>query len=254
MAETLHRGDMVLVNKLAFSFRSQDILYFEFPAKDSGSKKVYFIQRCVAEPGDSFRVSDKVIYTNGAVLSEDYNLKHNYILDSDTLQLDSITKLRYNLNEGGEISKKGKHAYSLTKQQVDSLNSSGLLKKIEQRIEKINIYDARVFPNSRLFSWNVDNYGPIYIPKKNDTIALDTTNIKIYERIITRFENNKLVVKHDSIFINNNYTKTYCVKQNYYFVTGDNRDNAIDSRHWGFLPRRFIKGKVVSVLVHATKK
>lgn len=254
MAETLHPGDMVLVNKLAFSFHKKDILYFEFPAKDSGAKKIFFTQRCIAEPGDTLKMIDKAIYTNGTLLEDAQLVKYNYLLDTDTLRLDSVSKEKYNLYEGGEISKKGKYAYSLTLQQVDSLESSGLFKSIEQRLEKLNIYDERVFPYSRQFSWNADNYGPIYIPKKNDTILLDTTNIKLYSNIITVFEKNKLNINGDSIFINNEFAKKYIIKQSYYFVAGDNRDNAIDSRRWGFLPKNYIKGKVVSVLVHSPNK
>ncbi len=254
MAESFYTGDMVLVNKLAFNYQVKDVLYFEFPAKDSGSKKTHFIQRCIAEPGDSLRIIDKLIYVNGHLVEDLFSIKYNYILDTDTFKLDSLTKERYDLYEGGEISKKGKYAYSLTKSQIDSLNSSGLIKSIDLRLEKTNIYDARTFPFSRQFSWNIDNYGPIYIPKKNDTLLLDTINIKLYSTIITKFEKNELLIKGDSIYINNTYTKNYTIKQNYYFVAGDNRDNAIDSRRWGFLPKSFIKGKVVGILTHGNRK
>ena len=254
MAESFHIGDMVIVNKLVSNYCAQDVLYFEFPAKDSGIKKTYFIQRCIAGPGDSLRIVDKIIFVNGVLTEDVFPIKYNYILDTDTLKLDSLTKNRYDLHEGGEISKKGKYAYSLTKPQVDSLNSSGLVKSIELRLEKTNIYDARTFPFSRLFSFNIDNFGTIYIPKKNDTLLLDTINIKLYSTIITRFEKNELSIKGDSIYINNTYTKHYTIKQNYYFVAGDNRDNSIDSRRWGFLPKSYIKGKVSGVLIHSNRK
>jgi signal peptidase I len=95
----------------------------------------------------------------------------------------------------------------------------------------------------------MDNFGKLYIPKKNDTLSLDTTSIRLYSKLIETYEKNKLEIRDDSIFINDELTKKYMVRQDYYFVMGDNRDNAIDSRRWGFLPGSYIKGKVTCVLV-----
>ena len=37
----------------------------------------------------------------------------------------------------------------------------------------------------------------------------------------------------------------YEVEQNYYWVMGDNRDDALDSRYWGYLPFSFIKYELI---------
>ncbi len=41
--------------------------------------------------------------------------------------------------------------------------------------------------------------------------------------------------------------KNYVVKQNYYWMMGDNRDDSADSRYWGFVPESHVLGEAVFV-------
>ena len=44
---------------------------------------------------------------------------------------------------------------------------------VENSIEKAGIWNADLFPFDSLYSWNIDNYGPLYIPKKGVTVKLN---------------------------------------------------------------------------------
>ena len=39
--------------------------------------------------------------------------------------------------------------------------------------------------------------------------------------------------------------KSYEVKKDYYWAMGDNRDDSLDSRYWGFIPRDYILGEAL---------
>lgn len=252
MQETLHKGDVLFIKKFGSSFSTNDIVYIEFPIKDSTRATTYFFQRIIATPGDSIAIIDKVVYLNSIALKDTFSIKHNYHLKA-SIKMDSLNRTKYHLKEGDQISEKNDYSFSLTQLQSDSLSKMAVIEKIELEMEKKDNSDLSCFPYSINYKWNMDNYGKLYIPQKNDTLKLDTVNIVFYKRLIQDFENNTLDIKNDSIFINNKFTKTYCVKRNYYFTLGDNRDNANDSRKWGFLPENYIIGKSIGVIKKAKK-
>ena len=104
-----------------------------------------------------------------------------------------------------------------------------------------------MFPQATNLSWNTDNYGPIYIPKKGTNVPLNMNSIPFYERIIEDYENNQLEVIGEHIFVNGKKSTSYTFKQDYYWMMGDNRQNSLDARSWGYVPFDHVVGKPVLI-------
>ena len=106
--------------------------------------------------------------------------------------------------------------------------------------------ESEIFPKGK--NWNGDNYGPLVIPKKGDVIHLTADNIDEWKTFIDReYLNDVVKVNNGKIFVDGKETADYTVKDDYYFMMGDNRDNSLDCRYWGFVPRRNVIGKPMFV-------
>jgi len=105
--------------------------------------------------------------------------------------------------------------------------------------------DLRIFPSGAPF--NEDNYGPVYVPKRGDTLNINLHNILQWEVFLQRDGSEFEVTANGDIKINGIVSDQYIIKNNYYFTLGDNRDNSLDSRFWGFVPDRNIIGQALLI-------
>lgn len=108
-----------------------------------------------------------------------------------------------------------------------------------------NVANPRIFPEGS--GWNEDNYGPIIVPKEGDLINLDTDNIEMWRIFIEREGHSVQVLPNTGIVIDGNPANYYEVQQDYYFMMGDNRNNSLDSRFWGYVPRSLIVGEALMI-------
>jgi signal peptidase I len=254
MSPGIRSGDLLLVNRYSSDFKRGDILVFNYVRNDSARKnKLPFVQRCIALPGDSVYLLNGYVFINDKEERVFYSLKFNYHIKTRQ-KMDSVFMKKYQLTEGGPISDELDYSYSLTSEVADSLSKDSMVALIEKKKEKADSRDEEIFPHDPKYKWNKYNTGTFYIPKKGDVISLDTNNISFYSDLITDHEMNILELKHDSIFINSQYCTSYEIKNDYYFVLGDNRDNAIDSRYWGFLPKKNIIGAVIRTVISREHK
>jgi signal peptidase I len=131
----------------------------------------------------------------------------------------------------------------LTKENSEKIAKFSNVTDVKPSYSNAGEFDPYIFPYSETLKWNLDNFGPIWIPSKGTTVKIDTSNICLYERIIDVYENNELRIEGDKIIINNIPVDRYTFKMDYYWMMGDNRHNSADSRYWGFVPEDHVVGK-----------
>jgi signal peptidase I len=210
-------------------------------------KKDNYIKRCVAIAGDSLQVIDGMVYVNGKQQKEIDGLQYVYMLQTTGRRLNPKKMEAMGINREDYAD----HNYGqnwtlslpLTKEMAAELKTNVFVSQINPRISQRGYHDFQIFPQDERYPWNLDQFGPIYIPKKGATVELNIDILPLYERIIDQYEGNELEVKDSTVFINGEVATSYTFKMDYYWMMGDNRHKSLDSRYWGYVPEDHIIGK-----------
>jgi len=105
-------------------------------------------------------------------------------------------------------------------------------------------------PNPDIFpagaSTNADNYGPVIVPNKGMSIILTPETLPPWKVFIQR-EGHSVAADREKVLIDGVESSYYEVRRDYVFALGDNRDNSLDSRYWGFVPVEDVIGTPIIV-------
>jgi signal peptidase I len=220
MENTLLPGDFIIANKFAYEFstpREIPILDIPIPYKNLID---------VSKP----EVKDVVVFQfprgfeNDSLRSNSKYVKRIIAGPHDTLKISN-----------GEIYVNG---------EILVLPSTIKISKDKERSGWV--IDDKIYPPGA--KWNKDNYGPIVIPGKGDTIKITPENFEKYQSIIVMdFGERALIPEGTIVTLAGKAISEYALTQDHYFVIGDNLDNSMDSRYFGFITDNMIIGKAMFI-------
>ena len=234
--------DVVWNNKEIFG----DIIYRPVDRRDN------YVKRCLGLPGETLQIRDGIVYINGKAVPQPKNVQYFYYVETDGTFIDEDLYDELGISMDDRHGQGNQYILPLTAAMKQTLESKPWVQTI-QRIQPDAGETLITYPVGVDYGWTHANYGPIWIPKKGAKVDLTLQNLPLYERCIRNYEGNTLEVKGGQIYINGKVATSYTFKMDYYWMQGDNRDNSLDSRYWGFVPEDHIVGTPSIILISFDK-
>lgn len=233
MEGTIPTGSRRAVERVT-SYHQNDIAVFRAtiaiadPSQADSNRKVTYVSRIIAGPGDSVNIAAGSVFLNGTKLEETPLMKHAWKITSTNLLVNDSLQVRdedwifvRNSQKDGRY-----HFIAL----LTNVKANALLRQDEKNISlqpnSDSLDNEFIAKPAEAGRWSPDFYGPFRIPLPGDSVFINDVNRGFY----------KLVPDCHSGW--------NIVREKLYFLLGDNRSASNDSRYYGLVPQSAMIGIV----------
>ena len=229
MNESLYRGDCVLVNKWLSDEnpgRNRVVLFTSPLLRDSVAQPL-FVSRCIGMPGDTIRVTSEGYEINGRQIPHSPRALKTYRVRPAIASpfLSVLQKLEIPVRDwqrdsvGFSLSLTGFEEYQIREELPEAQDSAFVLQPITPYT--------------------------LVVPRKDCAYRLDAASLIACKEAIRTELGTKAVFREGKLFVDGKEITFFFFSQDHYWMLSDHADEAVDSRHLGFIPRDHVVGNVL---------
>lgn len=231
MENTIRVGEKIQLTP-GDEFKNNDVVIFSLWTRPFGNYRDTTLEyrwenrvsRLIAQSGDVLEIKDAEVYIDNRMISlpPDGKMEYELLLRRPIAVPEGFEDKIYPTRDvrGDTII----YRADLSRTEIETLRGPDLY-GVKKYISHY-VAENAVTRNAANDYWTVDNYGPLKIPMPGQTITIDKDNFNLYQNL-------------PDVQIG-----TYIIKEKLYFVMGDNRHQAQDSRYVGFISHSKMKGIV----------
>lgn len=226
MEVALHKGDYILVNKLPLKDNPgrNRVALFTSPLLQDTVSKPLFLSRCIGMPGDTIRISNDGYRVNGKLIPHSPRSLNTYIVTQEAMDEVLTTQKKQNIPLRNLKEESFGISFSLTSFEEYQLR--------EELSENASV---------RFLKKPMESY-ELIVPQKGRAHRLDDAALTACREAIQTEAGEEAIFRDGRLFLDGRETAFFFFDQDYYWMLSDNANEAVDSRHLGFIPRSHIIG------------